>query len=307
MPRPQSRCVHGGFTADFAVIGQDVRDAASLLAKTRDRHALDNLHAACPCTFCVSHRQRIGVDVAIRGNPDRPAHAFQIDQRILLSDVAGSDQLDLEAHALAAAAFRLSSSQRASLLASRIEPTPWKLTSWPVSAPMLAHSFAEYCISLVRLRRDRSCPTSPAACHVLPAVSAVFSSSRTSRWPSFARWYAIEQPIAPPPMMTMRAASGSLLTRSPQPASSARAGRQALRDTSRRSAAHWFRECANRVPARSAARGCRPGSPRRCSSPAPTCAARTAAVFRGCSLCSPPHPCARTRTHRPVTSWHRVA
>jgi hypothetical protein len=60
-------------------------------------------------------------------------------------------------------------------------PTLRQPASWPVSAPIVSYSFAEYCISRVRLSLERNCPTRPAACHVLPAVSAFFSSSSTSR------------------------------------------------------------------------------------------------------------------------------
>src|ERR1700704_5106179 len=56
---------------------------------------------------------------------------------------------------------------------------------------------------------ERSWPTSPAEWNVEPLVSSLRSSSTTSRSPSLARWWAIEAPPTPPPMMTTRALSGS--------------------------------------------------------------------------------------------------
>src|ERR1039457_3653468 len=55
----------------------------------------------------------------------------------------------------------------------------------------------------------RSWPTSPAEWKVDPLVSSLRSSSTTSRSPSLARWWAIEAPPTPPPMITTRARSGS--------------------------------------------------------------------------------------------------
>ena len=56
---------------------------------------------------------------------------------------------------------------------------------------------------------DRSWPTRPAEWKVEPLVSSLRSSSTTSRSPSLARWWAIDAPPTPPPMMTTRARSGS--------------------------------------------------------------------------------------------------
>jgi len=42
---------------------------------------------------------------------------------------------------------------------------------------------------------------SPAACHVVPDVSVCFSRSMTSSTPSLDRWYAMDVPMIPPPMI----------------------------------------------------------------------------------------------------------
>src|SRR3954451_7519612 len=47
--------------------------------------------------------------------------------------------------------------------------------------------------------------TRPAAWHVEPAVRTAFSTSRTSVQPASARWYAMLQPVIPPPITTTRA------------------------------------------------------------------------------------------------------
>ena len=54
----------------------------------------------------------------------------------------------------------------------------------------------------------RTCETSPAACHVVPAVSPTRSITTTSVHPSRARWYAIEAPMIPPPTIATRAPAG---------------------------------------------------------------------------------------------------
>src|SRR5271167_4328042 len=64
---------------------------------------------------------------------------------------------------------------------------------------------------------ERSCPTSPAEWNVEPLVSSLRSSSTTSETPSLARWWAIEAPPTPPPMMTTRARSGSSRGRGGKP------------------------------------------------------------------------------------------
>jgi hypothetical protein len=46
---------------------------------------------------------------------------------------------------------------------------------------------------------------SPAACQVVPEVRRSRSSTTTSFQPAWARWYATEQPMMPPPMTTTRA------------------------------------------------------------------------------------------------------
>ena len=51
---------------------------------------------------------------------------------------------------------------------------------------------------------------SPAACQVVPAVSCFRSSRTTSRIPSSVRWKAMLVPIAPPPITTTWARSGSV-------------------------------------------------------------------------------------------------
>src|SRR5512134_3455825 len=61
----------------------------------------------------------------------------------------------------------------------------------------------------VRLKSERSWPTSPAECQVEPQVSSPRSRTTTSFQPIFVRWYAMLQPPTPPPMMTTRACVGN--------------------------------------------------------------------------------------------------
>src|SRR3954447_12665952 len=64
---------------------------------------------------------------------------------------------------------------------------------------------------------ERSWPTNPALWNVEPLVSSARSTSTTSRSPSWARCHAIEAPPTPPPMMTIRARSGSSRGRTIEP------------------------------------------------------------------------------------------
>ncbi|GBL38202.1 sarcosine dehydrogenase, mitochondrial [Anaerolineaceae bacterium] len=75
---------------------------------------------------------------------------------------------------------RFSSSKRSALLAIDTEPFCRKPVGWPVSASNVASRLEVYCASCVRLRVARSWPTSPAACHVVPDVRRLRSSSTTS-------------------------------------------------------------------------------------------------------------------------------
>ena len=54
----------------------------------------------------------------------------------------------------------------------------------------------------------RTWETSPAACHVVPPVRRTRSNTRTSVTPSLVRWYAIDEPMIPPPTITTRARAG---------------------------------------------------------------------------------------------------
>src|SRR3954447_11548524 len=64
---------------------------------------------------------------------------------------------------------------------------------------------------------ERSWPTNPALWNVEPLVSSARSTSTTSRSPNWARCHAIDVPPTPPPMMTMRARSGSSRGRTIEP------------------------------------------------------------------------------------------
>src|SRR5438045_1672193 len=55
-------------------------------------------------------------------------------------------------------------------------------------------------IMRVWLTVERSCPTKPAECQVVPSVRACCSTRTTSVQPSRASWYATLQPTTPPPM-----------------------------------------------------------------------------------------------------------
>lgn len=110
---------------------------------------------------------------------------------------------------LAVVACRFTSVQRSSLHARRRPPFIFQPVACPVSASRVLYSSTELPSSWVMLALVRSWPTKPAAWKVLPEVSLCFSSSTVSVQPSFARWYAVEQPTMPPPMTTVRAAVGS--------------------------------------------------------------------------------------------------
>ncbi|CAB4939838.1 unannotated protein [freshwater metagenome] len=82
---------------------------------------------------------------------------------------------------------RLSSSNRASVVATLTEPRCWNPVAWPVSASRVAKSSVVYWARRVRLWVARSWPTRPAACQVVPLVSSDRSSSTTSVTPRRAR------------------------------------------------------------------------------------------------------------------------
>src|SRR3989337_719970 len=92
---------------------------------------------------------------------------------------------------LAMAAWRRFSSIRRGEEARRRLPTGRQSGSWPVSSPSRAYRSALNIMIRVRLSEPRSCPTSPAACHVEPLVRSALSRRTTSR-----------QPSSPPPMIT---------------------------------------------------------------------------------------------------------
>ena len=58
----------------------------------------------------------------------------------------------------------------------------------PVSASSVLYSSMPYLLITVMLRLGRICPTSPAACQVVPLVSLPCSSKTTSVLPARARW-----------------------------------------------------------------------------------------------------------------------
>jgi hypothetical protein len=51
----------------------------------------------------------------------------------------------------------------------------------------------------------------PAACQVDPAVSSFFSSKTQSLQPALAKWYNVDTPTTPPPIITTRAVVGKSL------------------------------------------------------------------------------------------------
>ena len=102
------------------------------------------------------------------------------------------DRLQLGAHTRsrvqeAIEAPRFSSSNRSPLRARLIEPFCLNPVACPVSASSECRSSEVYLASSVMRRVARSCPISPAACHVVPQVSLPCSSRSTSRLPSLAR------------------------------------------------------------------------------------------------------------------------
>ena len=82
---------------------------------------------------------------------------------------------------------RLNSSNRACVFATPMEPFCLKPVAWPVSASSPANSSDVYFASSVMLRVARNCPTSPAACQVVPQVSCLRSQSTTSVIPILVR------------------------------------------------------------------------------------------------------------------------
>src|SRR5262245_18319291 len=73
----------------------------------------------------------------------------------------------------------------------------------------------------------------PAACHVVPEVSRSRSRTTTSVQPMWARWYAAEQPMTPPPTITTRACEGTVMLRTQDTRHGASGSRRpnSLRDT----------------------------------------------------------------------------
>ena len=106
------------------------------------------------------------------------------------------------------APVRLNSSKRASFKATATEPFCLNPVACPVLASSVLSSSDVYLANSVSVRVARNCGTNPAACQVVPQVSCRRSSNTTSLMPSKVRWYATEQPIMPPPMMTTSALAG---------------------------------------------------------------------------------------------------
>ena len=102
-------------------------------------------------------------------------------------------------------AWRWSSSNRAGDEARRSDPTGCHDGSTPVSAARRPYSSAPYIIIFVRVTEPRSWPTRPAEWNVEPEVSSARSTRTMSVQPRSARWYAIDVPPTPPPMITARA------------------------------------------------------------------------------------------------------
>ena len=72
----------------------------------------------------------------------------------------------------------------------------------PVSAARRRYRSVPYIIILVSVTELRSWPTRPAEWNVEPEVSSARSTRTMSVQPRSARWYAIDVPPTPPPMMT---------------------------------------------------------------------------------------------------------
>ena len=85
-------------------------------------------------------------------------------------------------------AARSSSAWRSGVVATRRPPTPRQPGSRPVSSPSRAYSSVEYMIIRVWLIVERSWPTNPAECQVVPSLSSCCSSSTTSSQPARPRW-----------------------------------------------------------------------------------------------------------------------
>ena len=91
-------------------------------------------------------------------------------------------------NASAVAAVRRSDIIRSLVRATVTPPHRRNPVASPVSASSRSYSAVEYCTSLVPLSDARSCPTSPAACQVVPQDSWPCSSSSTSVRPRRVRW-----------------------------------------------------------------------------------------------------------------------
>ena len=90
----------------------------------------------------------------------------------------------------------------------RTAPDGWN----PADSPVSAGSTSRYRrtdaarISMM-VGLWEKCEHMPAACHVEPAVSSLFSRSTMSVQPRLVRWYASETPMMPPPTITTRVSS----------------------------------------------------------------------------------------------------
>ena len=167
------------------------RDAAGPCLEARDQHALDDPHAARARALGVGHGQ---------ANTDRrsrreaiqaaPTTSFRSISGKLVLRLVRADQLERRSRSSSpSVAARFSSSQRASLLASRRLPTCASRRPGRFPRSMRRAELALYCISRVRLPLRAQLPDAgrPRA-RSSRAVSALFSSSTTSRSPSLARW-----------------------------------------------------------------------------------------------------------------------
>ena len=101
-----------------------------------------------------------------------------------------------------------SSCIRPGVRATVSDPTRRKPVSTPVSLGSAAYVCALMRESSVSACVPRTWETSPAACQVVPAVSRTRSRTSTSVTPSFVRWYAIDEPMIPPPTITTCARAG---------------------------------------------------------------------------------------------------
>ena len=98
--RPDAGGVDDDVAADRAVIGDDGLDAPAVALEAGDQNAFADRHASGARRLRVGHCERIGIDVAVGGNPRSADHAVGRHPGKAPLRLFGADLMRLEAKAL---------------------------------------------------------------------------------------------------------------------------------------------------------------------------------------------------------------